>query len=175
LIFIAAVRDESSLRETIKKRLGVGARSVRVGDAEMTVSADSELGAASVFESHVILGSEQGVRRCLEARASGKTFAATDAFKKPLSFAGQTSSPIALTLTDDRAQALRFISLVARGRGDGSDAPDATKLARSAGSLPYAISITKLATDGLERKTFSPFGQFAAIALQLSPDAGAVK
>jgi hypothetical protein len=175
LIFIAAVRDETSLREMIKKRLGSGTRLVRVGESEMMVSADAEQGAASIFENHVILGREQGVRRCLEARAAGRTIAASDVFKKPLGLAGQVSSPLALTLTDDKAQMLRFISLVARGRDYNSDAPDATKLAQTAGSLPYAISISRLATDGLERKTFSPFGQFATIALQLVPEARAAK
>jgi hypothetical protein len=168
LVLIAAVRNEISLRELIKKRLGEHAHVVRVGDSEMLVSADAELGAASVLESHVILGSEQGVRRCLEAHSTGKTISTTEFFKKPLELASQVNSPIVLTLTDEQDQSRRFISLVARG-GEAGGA-DGTKLMSAVSTIPYSVSVTSLATDGLERKTFSPFGQFATIALQLAPN-----
>jgi hypothetical protein len=174
LAFVAAVRDEKTLRSLIDKRLGAGARTEHVGGAEMRVSRDAERGAASVFEHHVILGSEDAVRRCLEARSSGKNLAASDAFKKPLGFAplGGTQSPV-VSLTDDREQARRFVSLAAPRRSTTPSAPDAATLARAVAALPFSVSVTLLATDGLERKTLSPFGQFAAIALQLAPDAGA--
>lgn len=171
LAFVATVRDEKSLRSLIDKRLGAGARTERVGNAEMRVSSDAERGAASVFENHVILGSEGVVRRCLEARASGTTLASTDAVKRPLDFAAQsgTQSPI-VSLTDDRDQARRFVSLAAPRRAATPNAPDAATLARAVAALPFSVSVTRLTTDGVERKTLSPFGQFAAIALQLSPD-----
>jgi hypothetical protein len=174
LAFVAAVRDEKSLRSLIDKRLGAGTRIERVGNAEMRVSSDAEQGAASVFENRVILGSEDVVRRCLEARASGKTLASTDAFKRPLDFAAQsgTQSPI-VSLTDDREQARRFVSLAVPRRAATPNAPDAAALARAVAALPFSVSVTRLATDGVERKTLSPFGQFAVIALQLAPDAEA--
>lgn len=174
LAFVAAVRDEKTLRSLIDKRLGAGAHTVRVGNAEMRVSSDAERGAASVFENHVILGSEDAVRRCLEARSSGKNLASTDAFKNPLGFATQSDkqSPI-VSLTDDREQARRFISLAAARRAATPNAPDAATLARAVAALPFSVSVTRLATDGIERKTLSPFGQFATIALQLAPDADA--
>jgi hypothetical protein len=175
LVFVAAVRDEAALREMIKKRLGARARLVRVGAFEMYVSTDADAVAASIVENHVILGSEQGVRRCLETRAAGKTIIATGLLKKPLDLQSLDNSPLVLTLTDERDQARRFISLVARRRDAGSDAPDAVGLVRAVSSLPYSVSFTRLATDGLERKTLSPFGQFATIALQLAPDAETIK
>lgn len=173
LVLVAAVRDETSLRGMIKKRLGSKARVARIGSAEMSVAADADLGAASIFEQHVILGSEQGVRRCLEARAAGKTIAMADVFKKPLSLLQQSESPLVLTLTDERERASRFIALVARRRAAAATAPDAATLAHAVASLPYSASVTRLATDGLERKTISPFGQFATIALQLAPESSA--
>jgi hypothetical protein len=176
LAFVAAVRDEKSLRALIGKRLGAGARAERVGDAEMRVSQDSEQGAASEFENHVIMGGEDAVRHCLEARASGKTLAATEAFKASLGFAAQvdTQSPI-VSLTDDREQARRFVSLAAPRRAATPHAPDAATLARAVAALPFSVSVTRLATDGIERKTHSPFGQFATIALQLIPREDAPK
>ncbi|MCA1631907.1 MAG: hypothetical protein LC774_16575, partial [Acidobacteria bacterium] len=174
LAFVASVRDEKTLRSLIDKRLGEGSHTERVGDAEMRVSRDAERGAASVFENRVILGSEDAVRRCLEARATGKTLASTDAFKNPLGFAtqGGSQSPI-VSLTDDREQARRFVSLAAPRRAATPDAPDAATLARAVATLPFSVSVTRIATDGVERKTLSPFGQFAVIALQLAPDAEA--
>ncbi|HVG29021.1 MAG TPA: hypothetical protein VM864_04815 [Pyrinomonadaceae bacterium] len=174
LAFVAAVRDEKTLRSLLDKRLGGGTLTEHVGNAEMRVSRDAERGAASLFENHVILGSEAAVRRCLEARASGNNLASSDAFKKPLGFAPLSGAqPPIVSMTDDREQARRFVSLAAPRRSATPNAPDAATLARAVAALPFSVSVTRLATDGLERKTLSPFGQFAAIALQLSPDAGA--
>jgi hypothetical protein len=78
-----------------------------------------------------------------------------------------------VSLTDDREQARRFISLAAPRRAATPNAPDAATLARAVAALPFSVSVTRLATDGIERKTLSPFGQFATIALQLAPDADA--
>jgi hypothetical protein len=175
LVLVAAVRDEKSLRELIGKRLGSKARVARIGGAEMIVSSDAELGAASVFENHVILGSEQGVRRCLEARMAGSTIGATEVFKKPLSLLKQSESPLVLTLTDERESASRFIALVARRAAAAKNSSDAATLAHAVATLPYSASMTRLATDGLERKTISPFGQFATITLQLAPESSANK
>jgi hypothetical protein len=155
------------------KRLGSKARVERVGDAEMLVSADPELSAASIFEHHVILGSEDGVRRCLEARAAGRTLGATENFKHPLGVVGSDATPLVLTLSDEREVASRFISLVARRNRANSKSPDAATLAHAVASLPYTVSATRLAIDGVERKTVSPFGQFANIALQLAPESTA--
>lgn len=173
LLLIAAARDEAALRALIVKRLGGKARVERVGEAEMLVSADQELGAASLFEHHVILGSEGGVRRCLEAHAAGRTLDTTDNFKKPLGVIGSDATPLVLTLTDERESASRFISLVARRSPANSTPPDAATLARAIALLPFNVSATRLATDGLERRTVSPFGQFANIALQLAPESSA--
>lgn len=175
LIFVGAARDEATLRDLIRKRLGVRARTVRVGDAEMLVSDDAERGAASLFAGHVVLGSELGVRRCLEAHFAGKTIAASDAFKKPLALASQADAPIVATFTDDRESALRFVSLASRRVGDNKSAPDAATLARAVASLPYSLTITKLKADGVERTTISPFGLLADIALKFSPEPQATK
>jgi hypothetical protein len=173
LLLVAEARDEAALRAMNVKRLGSKARVERVGDAEMLVSADPELSAASIFEHHVILGSEDGVRRCLEARAAGRTLGATENFKHPLGVVGSDATPLVLTLSDEREVASRFISLVARRNRANSKSPDAATLAHAVASLPYTVSATRLAIDGVERKTVSPFGQFANIALQLAPESTA--
>lgn len=171
LLLVAQVRDETALRAFVAKRLGARARVERVGEATMTVSGDPELGAASLVDRHLILGSEEGVRRSLQARAAGRTLGASESFKKPLGAFTTNATPLALTFTDERDSASKFITLVARRNPAKSAAPDAATLARAVSSLPYTMSATRLATDGFERKTVSPFGQFANIALQLAPEA----
>jgi hypothetical protein len=175
MIFIGAVRDEAMLHALIMKRLGARTRTVHVGDADMLVSPDAELGAASLFAGHVILGSEQGVRRCLETRFAGKTIATSDAFKKPLALASQADAPLVTTFTDEREKALRFVALASRRGADNKNAPDAATLARAVASLPYSLTISKLKVDGVERTTISPFGLLADIALKFSPEAQAAK
>ncbi|MCA1815475.1 MAG: hypothetical protein LC746_03555 [Acidobacteria bacterium] len=171
LILVAAARDEAKLRELIKKRLGAKVKVERVGDAEMLVSPDPELGAASVFGGHVILGSEDGVRRCLEAHFSGRTLADSDAFKKPLASALQDDAPPVTTLTDEREKALRFVTLLAPRASRGANAPDASSLARAVASLPYSLTVTRLKADGFERTTISPSGLIGDVALQFAPEA----
>jgi hypothetical protein len=170
LLLVAAVRDESAVRALVAKRLGGRARVARVGGAEMTISADPELGAASIVGGRVVLGSEGAVRGCLEARAAGRTLAASDSFKRALAAAGTGATPLVLTLADEREGAGRFISLVARRGPPNARPPDAATLARAVAALPFNASATRLATDGVERQTVSPFGQFADIALQLAPE-----
>jgi hypothetical protein len=172
LLFVAAVRDEPAVRALLSKRLGARPRVGRVGDAEMLVSSDPEIGAASLVDRHIILGSEEGVRRSLEARASGRTLGASESFKKLSGAFGSDSTPLVLTLTDEREGAGKFISIVARRNSAGATS-DATTLARAVASLPFTASATRLADDGIERKTVSPFGQFANIALQLAPESSA--
>lgn len=172
LIFVGAARDEKSLTALVKKRLGTKARAERVGGAEMLVSDDRERGAASFVAGHVILGSEDGVRRCLEARAGGRTLANADAFKKPLGVASsQSDAPLVTTLTDEREKALRFVTLLSPRDARGASAPDASSLARAVASLPYSLTVTRLKADGFERTTLSPSGLLADVALEFAPDA----
>ena len=144
---------------------------MRVGDAEMLISSDPELGAASIYGGHVILGSEDGVRRCLEAHFGGRTLANSDVFRRPLALASQDDAPPVTTLTDEREKALRFVALLSPRDARGANAPDASSLARAVSSLPYSLTVTRLKADGFERTTISPSGLLADVALQFAPDA----
>jgi hypothetical protein len=176
LVLIASIRDRQALQSLVRKRLGAGAKSQRVGDAEMLVGSGAEPGAASFVGDHLIIGDAQEVRRCLSERAASRTLGAAGAFQqaaRPTSV-GEVSN--AVTYTNDYDPARRFVSFIGRQSGARSSVPpNAAALQRSLSALPYASSETRLVEGGFEKTTRSTFGQFGGLVVQLAEDVEADK
>jgi hypothetical protein len=135
--------------------LGRGARTERAGDAEILVSADPERGAAAFVGDFVLTGAEGDVRRCLDARQSGRTLREGAAFgAAPRNFF--EAPAFARTLTDERAAARSVLSLFARR-------PDAAGLERALARRGYAVSETRVGEGGFEVRTRSAFGWFGYV------------
>lgn len=170
LLLVARIRDETTLRALLRQRFGNAARSTRVGEAEMFSSADAEKGAAAFVANHFITGDAEGVSRCLQARAAGQTADSLEAFKRAARSVPPGAPAQVLTLADDRADALGFLTLVARQSGARQGTPDPARLARAAAGLPFSVSETRHTPDGFERRTRSSFGQLGALALRFTTD-----
>lgn len=168
LMMIAEVRDEAGLREQLRKQFGAGVRATRVGGAEMFASKNPEPEAAALVSGYVFVGDEESVRTALEARASGKTLGATEAFHRALVAATPDKPTPIVTFTDDREAARRVVSALAPLRGVRAKTGDANAFARALAARPYAVSETRLAADGIERLTRSSFGQFGPLVLQFA-------
>ena len=70
-MMIAGVRDQESLREIVKKRIGLNSRSDRAADAEILEDSKGEW-AVSLNKDFVVLGSPSDVRRYSEdAKVNG--------------------------------------------------------------------------------------------------------
>ena len=165
-VLVASVRDRDALLAQVRAHLGRAARTVRVGDAEMLVSADPELGAASFVGDYLVIGSEDDVRRCVAAHADGRTLRDAAAFKASAQnfFDGP---PFALTLTDDRDSAHSVFNYLAR-RGD-AHASDQGALEDALARRGYSVGETRLADGGFEKKTRSAFGLFGEIVTRFAP------
>ncbi|HYP01275.1 MAG TPA: hypothetical protein VER76_13875 [Pyrinomonadaceae bacterium] len=171
LVLLAPVRDRQALEALVRKRLGAGAQSRRVGDVEMLIAADEERGAASFVGDYLVIGGAEEVRRCLQERAASQTLGAAGAFRlasRPAATASDAAGVI--TYTNDYEPARRFVAFLGRQSGLRSSAPNAAALQRSLGALPYAHSETRLVEGGFEKKTRSAFGQFGAMLVQLAAD-----
>lgn len=169
MALVAAARDEAALRALARKRFG-GAQPARGGDAEL-FAADGDDAAIALAAGHVITGDAESVRRCLQARASGRTLDKLETYKRPATKAA-AAPPHALTFFDDRETARGFVSFVARQRGARARAADTAALENALASLPFATTETRLAADGFERRTRSAFGQLGSLILRFTSDAG---
>lgn len=170
LVLLAPVRDRETLQGLVRKRLGAGAKSQRVGEAEMSVATDEEEGAASFTGDYLIMGGVEEVRRCLQESAASQTLGSVNAFQKVARPAQTNDAANVITYTNDYEPARRFISLLGRQNGGRNSPPDAAALQRSLSALPYALSETRLVEGGFEKKTRSAFGQFGAMLVQLATD-----
>jgi hypothetical protein len=167
-LLIASVRDREALSVEVRARLGHGARTERVGDAELLVSTDPDDGAAAFAGEYLLMGSEADLRRCLDARARGRTLRDSAALKA-VGEVFSDAQPFARTLTDEREATSSVLMYFARrGSGRRSD-PNQAALEEALARNGYSASETRLAEGGFEKRTRSAFGLFGEIAKRFSP------
>ncbi|HEY0078728.1 MAG TPA: hypothetical protein VGB73_08780 [Pyrinomonadaceae bacterium] len=169
-VLVVEVRDREALESEVRKRLGAGARTTRVGDAELRVSSDEERGAASFVADHLLMGKPDDVRRCLEARMGAQTLASNEAFKLSKRSLFETQPGGVATLTDARDETRTFVSYFAsKGRAPRlEDVKDET-LRRRLAERAYAVTESRFISDGFERKTLSAFGNFGTLVTRFAP------
>ena len=170
LVLLAPVRERETLQGLVRKRLGAGAKSQRVGAAEMLVATDEERGAASFIGDYLIIGGAEEVRRCLQESGASRTLGSVKAFQQAARPTNANDAANVITYTNDYEPARRFVSFLGRQKGVRNSPPDADALQRSLSALPYALSETRLVEGGFEKKTRSAFGQFGAMLVQLATD-----
>ena len=169
---LVAVKDEKALRDFVTKRLGPRPRTEKIGDADLQASRDEERGAASFAGGFLLLGTEQDIRRCLEARAQSSTLHTASPFQKSLQLASNKSAPSSVTtLTYDEASARTFITAIASQPAVRNGDFNQDALERALNQLPFTISETNLIEGGFEKRTRSAFGQFGTLVAQFSPGA----
>jgi hypothetical protein len=168
-VTIVEVRDEKTLRDFTAKRLGEKPRTEIIGETEMLVSNNEKRDASSFLGGRLIMGTAENVRRCLEARSTGKTLAADDDFQRTTRMVSTNSSVNVVTLTEDYAPARTFITAIAAQRGVRERPFNETEMESALVRLRYAVSETKIVDGGFERSTRSSFGQFGTLASQFAP------
>jgi hypothetical protein len=167
-VLIASVRDREALRKQALAHLGRGARTERVGDAEILISIDPERGAACFAGDYLLMGSEEDVRRCATARLENRTLLNAAALKAaPQNFFDGPA--FARTLTDDRDAARSVLSYFARSGGAARAGSGTDALEEALAHRGYSVSETRLADGGFEKKTRSAFGLFGEIITRFAP------
>lgn len=168
-VLIVAVRDREALNKQVRKHLGVGARAVTIGDVEMLVSKETERGAASFVNNHLIMGEEANVRLCLEARSAARTFSVAGSFKQTPRRLFD-APPAVTTLTDDRQTARAFISYIAGESGARRRGARSEGLESALDQQAFAASESRFTPEGFEKRTRSLFGNFGVLVARFAPE-----
>ncbi len=166
-VTIVEVRDESTLRQFVKKRLGANVKTDQIGDAELLISSDEERGAAAFVAGRLLLGPENNLRKCLEARAQSQTLSHSEQFMRAAQTVSQDSSTNTLTYTLDADSARDFITALASQSTLRVSPPQPEELERSMARLGYSVSGTNLVEGGFEKVTRSSFGLLGTLATQI--------
>jgi len=165
-VLIAGMRDSSTLRQILTKKMGL---IPRTNDYSQTESfEDSREEVAAVFISNlIVLGSPADVRR-YAINKQGNTESSVEKIKRMTFFAPLSSSANIVTYTDDSNRVRSFISaiIVASGRA----AVPAVRMEEGLASLPFSVTETTLDDPGIRRITRSPLGQFSSVLPLLIPE-----
>jgi hypothetical protein len=167
-VVIARVADETALRQFVARRFGPKAITERIEKDELTTTADGHLSAAFAGN-YFLLGPREELRRCLLARARQATPASSSADMKRVDhFSSATNEPAVVTYTRDDERARDFASTLSALGGHGPAPGNSPEMKRTLSALPHAETESRLVPEGLERRTWSPFGLFATLVSFLS-------
>ncbi|HEX5706276.1 MAG TPA: hypothetical protein VFX96_03200 [Pyrinomonadaceae bacterium] len=164
-VLIVRARDTEALRAQVRKRLGAGAREETSGGQQLFVSQDADGGAASFVGDYLVMGSEEDVRRCLDARTQGSTLDKATPYASARARAGDAPAQV-LTMTSDAEYAADFVNYFAPRRGG---ARDEEALRKALAELPYSVTETRLGETGFEKRTSSSFGLLGEIITRYAP------
>ena len=166
-LLIAGVRDRTSLRELVTRKMLKNVRSVRVGKAEIIEDSDGEFAVGFVDE-YVVLGPPLDVRRCAENATANVTALSDEKLRRMTLFVPLTTSANIVTYTNDADRVRRFVSaVVAVG---GARPTNSGAIEQMIEALPYSATETTLGERGFERTTRSPLGQFSTLLPLLVPE-----
>ena len=166
-LVIAGVRDRESLRELVRKQMGLNSRSDLVSESEILEDAQGKL-AVSLTRGFIVLGSPSDVRHYSENPKTNSTVMNDEELRKVTFFVPLSSSANIVTYTNDSDRIASFISAIITAKGAPSVLGGAVE--PMVAKLPYSATETTLGERGLERVTRSPLGQFSTLLPLLIPE-----
>ena len=167
-VLVTEVFDPQNLHKLVLLRLGQTPKTETVGDAELEISVADDFAAAFV-DGHLLTGTAEALRRCLQARAQSKSLSSTDAYRRSQRLVDFSLPVIALTFTNDRRAAISFAELFSNSERSAFST-NASRIDETSGSLPYAVSVTILKENGFEWSSRSAFGTFGSLATAFAPE-----
>lgn len=166
-VVIVSVKDESILKSIVYKKLGTQTPvSEKISETTMLVSPEPKRGAASFVNGYLIMGSTESVRRCLQAISKRETLQSNVPFGNSSTLTANSKSASAITFTDDDDSSRSLVVLFTTFNFSREKKPDFEKLEKALKELPFSKTETRFIDTGIERKTFSAFGQFGNLAIQ---------
>ena len=127
-VLVVSVRERGALLARVRAALGASPRTEKVGGEEMLIS-DDEGRAASLSGEYLVMGNEEDVRRCLLARAAGRTMKDAQSFLDA-SRGLFTETPFVTSVASDRGRAGAVVDHLAGRRGPhlhGRRLPDSSR------------------------------------------------
>ncbi|MGH9879914.1 MAG: hypothetical protein ACRD6N_00660, partial [Pyrinomonadaceae bacterium] len=109
------------------------------------------------------------VRDCVDTAARNPGKSSDSRFRNLKSLGPSLPSAVIVTYTNDSERVRNFISAIARASSSPGSPSKSEGLEQVLVDLPYSVTETSLGTEGIERRTRSPLGQFSAIVALLFP------
>jgi hypothetical protein len=164
-MLIAGVRDQESLRELVRKRVGLNPRRDRISDSEILEDSNGDW-AASLNQDLIVMGYPSDVRQYIEG--GNDPLMKNEGQRKITLFVPLSSSACIVTYTNDGDRVTKFISAIFAAQGTRTVAVGTVE--QMIAELPYSATETTLGERGFERVTKSPLGQFATLLPLLFPE-----
>jgi hypothetical protein len=153
-LLIAKLRDQTEMRELLKKGMGFVTTDA-MPNAEGFRNSDNEF-AARFVNGFIVIGSEPEVARYVERTRAGLSYAAPRTLLTPLS-----NAVCVLTYTNDTDRVRAFVSSIVMARSAPARWSEQTE--RFLLQLPYSATETTLEGHGIDRITRSALGQFSTL------------
>lgn len=168
-VLVARVRDEGALNISLRKRFGI--RTERIGSHEMLIQTTNEVSeAAIILDGYLVMGSADGVRRCITARDEGHSLGATNAFKSALTSINGYSlaeRPSIFNFEEQhatqRASVRALASLMGESKMRSKRSIDLEAFARALDDNTYSLGETRINENAFERRTHSVFGLYGML------------
>lgn len=166
-VVIVSVKDEAALKSIVNQKLGTQTpRSEQIGNITILVSPEAKRGAASFVNGYLIMGNTESVRDCIRAFSQQQTIHKSAPFQQSNTLLTNTSAANAITFTDDSAYAKALMMMFSTVSFAREKTPNQAEVEKASKELPYSVTQTGMMDGGIERKTYSAFGQFGNLAVQ---------
>jgi hypothetical protein len=165
-VLIGSTFDKQTLLKLVEQRLGRRSKTEEFG-AEVHVGSD---GWSFAFAGpNFLTGPAESVRRCLEAKAEGKSVMNKRSFDRAR-LAIDVSIPIvSLTFSQDGSSAISFVELFS-SQERSAFSTSASAIQQGAEALPYAASVTTIESDAMEWSSKSSFGLLGSLVTTFNPE-----
>jgi hypothetical protein len=163
-VLIAEVFDRPLIEKAIAPRFGNGARKENFANTDLQLTADNW--AAGFVQNTFLIGPADDVKRCLQARADGRSLSSTQPFREAQRFVDVSLPITSLTFSDDAHSAVAFVDALGH-QPRSAFSTNAAAIAESSNKLPLAMTAVLLRQGSLDWTSRSSFGVGGAIATEL--------
>ena len=163
-LLIARVRNEAVLKEILLN--GAQVRQERIGEDELKVFSDKR--AIVFYAGYLLMGLEEDVRSCLQAKNGASTTGKLKSDKLSQLTSLSSSTPL-VTYTNEARRLQNLLFSIRRASTGNNMSSAGTDVDRALSSLPYSATETMLGEQGIERRTRSSLGQFSTLITLLLP------
>ncbi len=163
-VLIAEVFDRPMIEKGIADRFGVHPKKETFGGADLIMTPDNWT--AAFFENKFLIGPDEHVRHCLQARMNGESISSTRTFREAQRFVDVSLPLSVLTFTNDSRAAVSFVDAWSRQQRSAFST-NAAAIAETSQALPMAMSAVVVKPGRVEWTNRSSFGIGGAIAAEL--------
>ncbi len=166
-VFIAHILNQEQLRRALTQQIMAGGQGQILEGTKADPDPKKEL-TAVIVDDYLVLGKTENVQACLLAIRHGEV--ANAASQKQISHFAPQSKAAILTYANDEKRLNSFVSVISMLRPAPLSPDELENLKSVIKNSSFSATETNLATNGIERKTRSAFGQFSTLLSLLQQD-----